>query len=1261
MQNYHKHTCYSNIFIADSVATYDDYAKRVKELGHKVISSVEHGWQSDYWVAYEAAKKNDLKFVFGAEAYWVRDRHEKDRSNHHIIILAKNENGRQAINDILSEANLTGYYYRPRVDLELLLSLPANDVLITSACIAFGDNENISAVDDVIEKLHNHFGNNFMLEIQYHNTDKQKTWNKHLLELSDKYGIEMIVGLDSHYIYPEDTEQRDYILAAKNVHYEDEQGWYMDYPDDNTVMDRFLEQGIFTKEQIQKAMDNTDICLEFDDYDDIPVFTKDVKLPTLYPELTIEERNNLYKRLITKKFKEYMKNIPEEEYEKYYEGVKNEVQTYVDTGMVDYPLLDYEIIKDGVEHGGLITDSGRGSGVSFLTNTLCGFSKVDRFKSAIKLYPERFMSKSRILETKSLPDIDMNLGTVEIFEESQKRVLGEDHAYPMIAFGTLKKKSAFKLYAKAKGMDFELANTISEQIGKFDKALSFADEDDKDDIKIEDFVDEQYHSYLEESKPYWGIVVDKKKAPSAYLLYQGSIRKEIGLIKCKSESTKKEVITTVMDGKVAESYKFLKNDLLKVDVVLLIDKVFKRIGVEHFDVTKLNELIEKDDKVWDLYAKGYTLCLNQMEKESTARKAMKYKPHNISELTALIAAIRPAFRSMYSKFESREPFDYGIPIFDKIIQTKQFPYSFILYQEQIMNTLNYAGFPIDKCYGILKDIAKKHPEKVKPLKAKFIEGFTDKIIEDGGVSKQEAEDMSKKVWQIVNDFCGYGFNCVSGSTKMRKSGRNGKFEPTVEEMYKIMNDCQYAKETGHWDLHKKYLTYGYGYALSMFDDKIIRQNKIVDIKPAGIRQTYEIMTATGKSIICTDNHKFPTPNGKKRLDELSVGDKVYCMGEYQHSKFDSSFTDGRTKRYRKGICTYLDKIVSITPVTTEMTYDVEMASPAHTFVSENGLVVSNSSHAYCMALDSLYQAWQKANYPYEFYEVMLQHYSDKGNKDKVSALKQEMLRAFGIQEGDYKFGLDNRKFVADEKNHVIYPSLLSIKGLSQKCSDDLYKLSQKQLFDNFYELLKALKKVKSLNSAKINTLVQIDYFKDFGTMGKIQRFIKCFDDLYERSQFPIDKIPSEYQKYVEQYSEKTEKQYRKFDYDKALTDIWNDLDNTDVSQSQKIKYEFNALGYVKTILSNLSPEYAFVQGYECKFKNPKLTLFRLCNGDIETVKVKRVQYDKMPISEGDIIRTIECSNEGKWHNEGKDENGKVIWIQDKNDKETILKRWTTVK
>lgn len=116
--------------------TYEDYAKRAVELGHSILSSCEHGWQGRYIECYDLAKQYGLKFLFAAEAYWVWDRHEEDRSNCHIWIGAKNENGREWINEVLSQANEDGFYYQPRLDEELLDLLPAGDVWITTACVA---------------------------------------------------------------------------------------------------------------------------------------------------------------------------------------------------------------------------------------------------------------------------------------------------------------------------------------------------------------------------------------------------------------------------------------------------------------------------------------------------------------------------------------------------------------------------------------------------------------------------------------------------------------------------------------------------------------------------------------------------------------------------------------------------------------------------------------------------------------------------------------------------------------------------------------------------------------------------------------------------------------------------------------------------------------------------------------------------------------------------------------------------------------------
>ena len=1070
IQNYHKHTCCSNIYTPDSPATYEQYAKRAVELGHKILCSLEHGWQGKYHECREIAIKYGLKFIFGTEAYWVKDRHEKDRTNCHIVLLAKNENGREWINEVLSTANEDGYYYRPRLDEELLFSLPPNDVFVTSACVAFWHYEP-EYVEQLICKLHDYFKDNFMLEIQAHNTDKQKQLNARILKLSKKYGIQMIVGLDSHYIYPEQSVERDELLAASGTHYDDEDGWYMDYPDDDTIRQRFAEQDVIPADEVEKAMRNTDLICDFEDYQS-EVFETNRKLPSIYPDKTPEEKFKIYNRLISQKFKEYMKHVPPEDYQRYYDGVKMEVYTYKDTGMIDYPLMDYEIVKRGIQYGGIITNTGRGSAVSYFTNTLCGFSKVDRFKSPIKLYPERFLSTTRIIQTNSLPDIDQNIDRQEPFERAQREILGEDHAYPMIAFGTLKKKAAFKLYARAKKLDFNIANKISDQIDKYDMALKYADDDEKDEINIYDFVDREYQDYVKKSEVYWGLISSKSKAPCAYMLYQGSIRRQIGLIKCKSDTTKKEYITTVVDGSVAEKYKFLKNDWLIVDTVALTDAIFKRIGMEPLTVDELSESVKDNQQVWSIYAKGLTCGVNQCERASTTQKLMRYKPKNVSELANFIAAIRPGFKSMYSKFESRKPFSYGIPALDNILQTEEFPYSFILTQEQLMSVLHFAGFPMDRCYGIIKDIAKKHPEKVRPLKNQFIDGMCKNLAGQCPQGKTP-EDVSAEIWQIISDATAYSFN---------------------------------------------------------------------------------------------------------------------------------------------------------------------------------------ASHSCCMAYDSLYNAWQKSTHPFEFYEVCLQHFSNKGKKEKVSALKAEMLRGFNIHEGPIQWGHDNRKFTADKEHYAIDPSLVSIKGLSQGCANDLYAMYQSGKYRDFYTLWKDMSHTRSLNSAKIETLVLLDYFKPFAGGNKILKFIAACDALYERTQFPKD-TDSPYIEYIKKCSTTTDKlkTYKDFDYDKALQEIWDSLPDEPLTISQQLKAQKEYLGYLQYANPRLATTYHYVLSIDGKNKNKNITLYRLCDGETLTYKIRPRTLDDNPIEPGEIIKVLDTHTEGKWSKDGDQ------WVQSTTDFNDFLTKYSHVR
>ena len=536
------------------MATNEDYARRAVELGHTVLSSCEHGNQGNFWQCASLAEQHNLRWRYVTEAYFVKDRHEKDNTNCHIILAAKTRKGVGDLNFILSEANISGYYYRPRIDLELLLSLDPKDVFVTTACIAgvfkYGEEESTR----LILRMAAHFRDSFMLEVQYHDTDKQKELNRFLLKLYRTHGIPLIMGTDSHFIYPEDTALREHRLEANHIRYEDEGGWYMDYPSGAEAFRRFQVQGVLSDAQIREAMENTNVFLTFEDI----VFDKSKKLPTIYPHLTQEQRNQKYMDLILGEFERQTSGMSDEEKVIRMEGLRYEADTVTSTGMSDYFLLDHEIVRRAVEKGGVITKTGRGSAPSYYTNSLLGLSSIDRFAIPVEMFPDRFISADRILSG-SLPDIDMNVANREAFEQAQTEVLGEWHAAPMVAFGTLKRLSAWKMYCRAANIPFETANEVGNQLKAYETAIRYAEEGEE--VVLSDFVPEQFSNLIAASEQYMGMIDSISPHPCAYLLCTEDIRREIGIIRINSKTGKKQpVFAAFIDGVTAEQYGYLKND-----------------------------------------------------------------------------------------------------------------------------------------------------------------------------------------------------------------------------------------------------------------------------------------------------------------------------------------------------------------------------------------------------------------------------------------------------------------------------------------------------------------------------------------------------------------------------------------------------------------------------------------------------------------------------------------------------------------------------
>jgi DNA polymerase III alpha subunit len=701
----------------DCIVHVEDYAKRAKELGHTTISALEHGYAGNIFEYYTVSQQYNLKMIFGMEYYYVTDRYEKDRTNTHLLVMAKNPDGMKQMNSILSEANKTGYYYKARIDKELLISLDPNDVLVTTACIG----DYIAKYDDYeenyVEPLLNHFGKNFYLEIQYHIHPKQIEHNQKLQILQNKYHIPFIHANDSHYIYPKQSKDRDELLAGKNIHYDDEEGFVLDYPDSDTIYQRYEKQGVFTKDQITEALKNT---LVMDDFEDINV-DKEIKMPSIYPGWSHEKKFKKLVNIVGEEWLKDKKHIDQKNYKKYQDAIKFELKIIKDTKMEDYFLLNSKIIKRAKELGGVLTRTGRGSAPSFYLNKLLGFTEVDRLAAPITLYPTRFMSKTRILETKSLPDIDMNCVDPEPFREATREILGNDNVYWMVAYGTMKESEAFRNYCRAKNLPMVEYNTVGKDLDSYRNNPKWKDT-------------------IEESEKFVGVIDSVSPHPCSNLLLSKPISKELGVIKVG------DAYCALIDSHTSDSFKYLKNDFLTVKVWKIISEAFKLINKPIPDVRELTKLVTQDNDVWNLYKNGITATLNQAGSNSGTPQVIQYQPKSIRELSGWVAAIRPSFASMKSYFLNREPFSYGIHEFDKLLQQSD---NFILYQENIMEVLVYAGFDEDETYSLLKAIAKKTPGIIEPIHDRFIKGFMDKT------GSQENAD---RVWEIIQDAVGYGFN-----------------------------------------------------------------------------------------------------------------------------------------------------------------------------------------------------------------------------------------------------------------------------------------------------------------------------------------------------------------------------------------------------------------------------------------------------------------------------------------------------------------------
>lgn len=731
--NYHKHDHAGNPWMPDTITKEYEYCERANELGHTTCFTVNHGMQGNVFEWMKCAKKYDLKMVYGTEAYYVDDRQkeypvidpktgeykkdkkgnitmQKDKSNRHLILIAKNNDGVRQLNRIMSEAHETGFYYRPRIDRGLLLSLNPSDFIVTSACVAgiWDDTELILA-------LSNRFKGNFFLEVQNHNMDIQKEINRRLITLHEEMGIPIIHANDSHYIYPDDIKYRNIFLNGKGFHYPEEDGMVLDYPDSDTIFERYAKQGVLSTAQVHEALENT---LIFDECEEITLINDEIKLPSISDNPTQE-----LKTIINNSWVKERESIPREKWQTYLDAIREEVDIVERTHMEQYFLIDYYVVKNGQEkYNGRLTNTGRGSAPSFYITKLLGLTDIDRIAAPVTLFPSRFMSVERILGARSLPDIDLNTTDREPFIKATEDLLGAENCAWMIAWKPFQESSAFRLYCKGKGFEIKEYDDVAKNIDQYKNH-------------------KKWGKIIQESSKFIGVIEGIAESPCSMCLYYKPIREELGMVR-----TKNGKICCLLDGYNCDQYKYLKNDYLTVTVWAIIRDVCELANIPIPTIKDLDKLL--DEKTFEIYKNGLTCTINQADSDYATSLVKQYMPQSLSEMSAFVAIIRPGCKSLLDDFINRQPYSTNVEELDEILIEGNHR---MIYQELIMKYLIWLGIPETGSYDIIKKIAKKkfkEPELVE-LKSKLLEGWLNNVGSEKGF---------EETWNVVQDAAKYSFN-----------------------------------------------------------------------------------------------------------------------------------------------------------------------------------------------------------------------------------------------------------------------------------------------------------------------------------------------------------------------------------------------------------------------------------------------------------------------------------------------------------------------
>jgi DNA polymerase III subunit alpha len=748
----HNHSHYS---LLDAACRIDDLIAAAVQDGMPAIALTDHGVLFGAIEFYKKARKAGIKPIIGMEAYIVTKGSRTDRSMqatesggrrgayHHIVLLAKDEQGYRNLLKLCTIAHLEGFYYKPRIDTEVLrayreglvaLSACAGGVL--SAHLASGDD---TAAYEAAKIYKDIFGDDFYVEIQNHGIEREAIIREKAPRLAKELGLKLIATNDIHYLKQEHAIAHNILLLIPDasstntpdylqLRYQTDQAYFKT---SKQMADLFREY----PEAISSTLEVADKC-------NLTLDLKKNFMPRfpIPPDAGVESLDGYLEKIAREGFvKRYANRTPEME-----ERFAHELRVISSMGYAGYFLIVQDFIR-AARSMGVYVGPGRGSAAGSIVSYSLGITNVDPLKYGLLF--ERFLNPDRI----SMPDID-----VDFADDKREKVIeyvrekyGKDSVSQIITFGTLSSRAVLKDVGRVLGIPLSTIDSITKQIpvelGKV-RPLAEALETIPELRWVRESADQKIKTLVDASLVLEGMNRNAGMHAAGVVIAPGNISDYVPLYK----TTQTEVMTQY-NMKDLETAGLLKMDFLGLRTLTVMENSLTMIRANHGMDIDLDALPEDDAATFALFARGDTVGVFQFESSGMQDWLRKLKPTSISDLVAMNALYRPGPMDMIGDFIARKHGQQAIallhPLMEPILKET---YGVIVYQEQVMKIASeVAGFTLAKADLMRRAMGKKDKTLMATMKKEFVDG----AMERGIVRKVAGE-----IFDLIEKFASYGFN-----------------------------------------------------------------------------------------------------------------------------------------------------------------------------------------------------------------------------------------------------------------------------------------------------------------------------------------------------------------------------------------------------------------------------------------------------------------------------------------------------------------------